>query len=198
MSGPLARIITATTLTALAVGLAGCTSVTTSSSAPSTDGAAAPSVTATGAPTGAPAAEPAGDLASDLRYLIEEEKLAHDVYLTLSSQWGGQIFENIAAAEETHANSVAALLTDYGIDDPRRDAVGSFADPSLQALYDQLVAEGTQSRAAAIDVGITIEETDIADLTERIATAPDDVAIVLERLLSGSQNHLSAFERQRA
>jgi hypothetical protein len=36
----------------------------------------------------------------------EEEKLAHDVYMTLYEKWGQQIFKNIAASEETHTNAV--------------------------------------------------------------------------------------------
>ncbi len=71
-----------------------------------------------------------------------------------------------------------------------------FTDPALQALHDELLARGSQSLADAIAVGVTIEQTDIADLSDAIPTAPGDVAIVLERLLAASQNHLAAFERQ--
>ena len=74
--------------------------------------------------------------------------------------------------------------------------MGVFTDPALQSLYDELIAKGSQSLADAVQVGITIEQTDIADLSKTIATAPADVVIVLERLLAGSQNHLAAFERQ--
>ncbi len=137
-------------------------------------------------------------LADQLRYLIEEEKLAHDVYVTLGDQWGSRIFSNIASAEVRHQRQVEALLPTYGFDDPRIDQVGRFADPDLQALYDRLVAEGSRSQAAAFQVGVTIEETDIADLKAAMSGAPADVTAVLESLLSGSQNHLAAFQRQLA
>jgi hypothetical protein len=144
----------------------------------------------------APAKDSESDTAAQLAYLIEEEKLAHDVYLVLGETWGMKIFTNISASESAHQDAVASLLVAYGIPDPRQDTVGDFTDADLQTLYDSLIAQGTQSRAAAIDVGIAIEETDIADLTDALDTAPSDVAKVLERLLAGSQNHLEAFERQ--
>ena len=150
------------------------------------------------APTGSPipAEIVTSDLEAQLLYLIEEEKLAHDVYTVLGDLWGGNVFVNIAASEISHQDAVATLLVEYDLADPRSDEIGVFTDPDLQSLYDQLVADGSQSRAAAIDVGVLIEQTDIADLTRALDDAADDVAVVLERLLAGSQNHLAAFERQ--
>ncbi|MCL1595492.1 MAG: DUF2202 domain-containing protein, partial [Actinomycetia bacterium] len=54
-----------------------------------------------------------------------------------------------------------------------------------------------ESLSAAMSVGALIEEVDIEDLLSSIdeTTAPD-VALVWERLLSGSQNHLRAFTSQ--
>jgi hypothetical protein len=67
---------------------------------------------------------------------------------------------------------------------------------ATQKLYDDLVAKGSASRAAAIEVGVTIEKTDIADL--KTAIAQTDEAIldrVYGSLLAASQRHLTAFER---
>lgn len=195
-----------TALTIASIALVGCTSSTpppgaTEASAASS-AAAAPSenvetTKATESTADTEAAEPADtSVEAQLAYLIEEEKLAHDVYTVLGDLWGTQIFTNIAASESTHQDAVAALLPVYGVDDPRATATGVFTDPALQELYDTLVARGSTSAADAIQVGITIEETDIADLTTALENAPADVRIVLERLLKGSQNHLSAFERR--
>ena len=118
------------------------------------------------------------------------------MYVTLGDAWDLRIFDQIAASETSHQNAVAGLLEAYQITDPRLDGVGEFSDPALQSLYDTLVAQGLASQAGAIQAGITIEQTDIADLSSRIATAPADVAAVLESLLRGSENHLAAFERQ--
>jgi hypothetical protein len=136
------------------------------------------------------------DIDAQLAYLIEEEKLAHDVYVALGELWGSQIFARISSSESTHEEAVANLLPTYGVDDPRSADPGVFTDTALQALYDDLIAQGSQSLADAVQVGITIEKTDIADLSAAIPNAPEDVASVLERLLTASQNHLAAFERQ--
>jgi hypothetical protein len=136
------------------------------------------------------------DTTAALLFLIEEEKLAHDVYVTLSDLWGANVFANIASSEATHQNLVEPLLEDRDIADPRSTEIGVFTDPELQALYDELVALGSQSLDAAIQAGITIEEKDIADLSESIAAEDEvDVVSVLERLLAGSENHLRSFER---
>jgi hypothetical protein len=48
-------------------------------------------------------------------------------------------------------------------------------------------------------VGVIIEETDIDDLNEAIATSQhNDIKTVYSNLLQGSLNHLDAFESQLA
>lgn len=133
--------------------------------------------------------------AAALQFMREEEKLAHDVYVTLYAEWGLRLFTNIAASEQTHTQAVATLLDRYAIADPvTGNSVGEFTNPELQALYDQLVAQGNQSVAAALKVGAAIEEIDILDLEERLADT-DNAAIerVYNSLLAGSKNHLQAF-----
>ena len=144
-----------------------------------------------------------GQLASEgttvelLTYLIEEEKLAHDVYTVMYDLYGAKVFGNILQSESTHQDQVLGLLDAYGVEDPRSEELGVFNDPDLQALYDQLIAMGSQSAQDAYQVGVLIEEKDIADITDQLATASDqDVVDVLERLRSGSENHLRAFNRQ--
>ena len=125
----------------------------------------------------------------------EEEKLARDVYQALSEMWDLPIFANIADSEQTHTDAVGDLLYRYGIRDPMADDVpGVFEDPTIQALYDDLVDQGSQSLVDALIVGATIEDMDIVDLKLRrtgIATI-DDVYANLEK---GSRNHLRAFIR---
>ncbi len=142
---------------------------------------------------------PAGQLTQEeidgLLYMVEEEKLAHDVYVTLYEKWGLNIFQNIAKAETTHVNAVRALLQKYNITDPTlNEPVGVFTNPDIQALYDQLVAEGSKSKIDALKVGALIEETDIVDLQERIdQTNRLDMIATYENLMKGSRNHLRAF-----
>ena len=81
-----------------------------------------------------------------LLYMREEEKLARDVYLTLYEKWEMPIFQNIANSESTHMEAIETLIDRYNLEDPAagKDA-GVFTDQTLQGLYDQLVAEGSQS-----------------------------------------------------
>ncbi len=130
-----------------------------------------------------------------LLYMREEEKLARDVYLTLYERWGTPVFNNIARSEQTHTDTVKELLDRYGLPDPAEGQdVGQFSNPDLQALYDQLVAQGSQSEIDALKVGAAIEEIDILDLEERLAqTDKEDIRLVYENLMAGSRNHLRAF-----
>jgi hypothetical protein len=132
-----------------------------------------------------------------LLYLIEEEKLAHDVYTVLGETWGGNTFTNILASETTHQDQVLSLLNTYGLTDPRSNEIGVFTNPVLQALYDQLIAQGMTSQTEAYKVGVLIEETDITDLTTAISTTSDPVIIsTLEKLRSASESHLAAFSKK--
>lgn len=130
-----------------------------------------------------------------LIYMREEEKLAHDVYLTLYQQWGLAIFNNIAKSEERHESQMENLLNRYQIADPvGNNPIGVFVNPDLQKLYHDLVAQGRQSLTEALKVGVLIEETDIADLQQRVTqTDQTDIQRVYQKLLSGSNHHLSAF-----
>jgi hypothetical protein len=165
--------------------------------------------------TGAGAAGPAADVltapaislvaaddisdaeAEGLQFMREEEKLAHDVYVTLYEKWDLPLFNNIAAAEQKHTGAVVYLLDRYDLADPAAGkALGKFTDPELQLLYGQLIAEGSKSVADALKVGAAIEEIDITDLQERLAdTDSADVEQVYKNLMAGSENHLRAFAR---
>ena len=134
--------------------------------------------------------------ADGLVFMREEEKLAHDVYVTLGNLWGSNVFANISQAEETHVAAVGALLTRYGIKVPMVNSeVGVFTNPVFTALYSDLVATGSQSLIDALTVGALIEDLDIMDL-QRLASTSPDIAIVYDALELGSRNHMRAFYRQ--
>lgn len=129
-----------------------------------------------------------------LLLMREEEKLARDVYLTLFEMWGLPVLENISNSEQTHTEAVLSLLERYGVSDPALSAVGEFNNQDLQALYDQLVEQGSLSIQEALMVGAAIEEIDILDLEELLAQTDNaDIQLVYENLLAGSQNHLRSF-----
>jgi hypothetical protein len=131
-----------------------------------------------------------------LTYMREEEKVARDVYLSMSDMWKLRIFDNIAASEQTHMDTIKILLDKYNIPDPATGhETGEFTNPDLQKLYDDLIQQGSTSKVEALKVGVIIEETDIDDLDTGITTTrQNDIRTVYNSLLKGSLNHLNAFE----
>ncbi|MFM8449215.1 MAG: DUF2202 domain-containing protein [Haliscomenobacter sp.] len=132
---------------------------------------------------------------NQLLHMREEEKLALNVYQVLAQKWGLALFSNIAQSEQTHTETVACLLDKYGLEDPAANTVaGVFLNAELQKLYDALVAEGSTSLLAALKVGATIEDLDIADLHAASAQADNrDILAVYAELTKGSRNHMRSF-----
>jgi hypothetical protein len=128
----------------------------------------------------------------------EEEQLAHDVYVALGDMWDLRIFDNISSAETAHVDAVSGLLDLHGLDDPAAgNDTGTFTDPALQRLYDQLVEDGSRSLEEALEVGAFIEELDLVDLAARsAATGTPEISRVYANLERGSRNHLRAFVSQ--
>lgn len=130
-----------------------------------------------------------------LIYMRMEEKLAHDVYLTLGKTYKQKMFVNIPRSEQRHMDAIKTLLDKYEIPDPvTNDENGSFSNADFKKLYDDLVKKGQTSFKDAMLVGKEIEEMDIKDLVERIENTDNpDIKAVYENLKRGSENHLRAF-----
>lgn len=144
------------------------------------------------------ASQSPGDLTeTQLLYLIEEEKLAHDVYTVMYQKYGARVFGNILESESTHQSRVLTLLQARSIADPRSTKIGVFKNQELQALYNQLIEQGNKNETEGFKVGVIIEEKDIKDISTQLATTTEqDVIDALESLRKGSENHLRAFNRQ--
>jgi len=136
--------------------------------------------------------------AQQLQYLIEEEKLARDVYTTLyATRWISK-FNNILNAEENHQAKVAKILSTYGIANPTDgNNIWVFTDPALQELYESLIAQWKKSASDALNVWVIIEKKDIADIDAILPmfTWKSDIIQVLEDLRAGSYRHLKAFSQ---
>ena len=132
---------------------------------------------------------------TSLAAMAEEEKLAHDLYVTFAAKYGTTSFSRISNAETRHLTEVRTLLKRYAITDPTAGkAVGTFATESTQQLYNKLVAQGTASVDGAYAAARTVEQTDIADLNKaKTGVSAPDVLAVYTHLLAGSQRHLVAF-----
>lgn len=134
--------------------------------------------------------------AASLRFMIEEEKLAGDLYEAFAGQTGLIVFDRIADSEDRHFDALVRQAERAGIDvgDLLALPAGEFADAELQAMYDELLASGSVSAEAALAVGQAVESADIADLTDTMAKMESVVLIgVYGHLLAGSERHLEAF-----
>lgn len=158
-----------------------------------------------------------------LIFMREEEKLARDVYLTLSEMYpSAAIFATIGEdSEQTHTDTVRDMLAKYGIPDPNPDAnnlpasIGVFTGADygwyFTDKFNALVGRGSQNLLEALYVGAFIEELDMLDIVgcpkiivetdngidagECGLTYTDEAAlqIMYTHLLEGSKDHLRAY-----
>lgn len=135
-------------------------------------------------------------------YMIEEEKMARDVYDAFEAKWGATIFNHISEAEGRHYERMLALARSIGVKVPdaiEKNDAGRFMNEELQAMYDAFITSGNQSLAAALQVGGVLEETNYRDLSAGIeATGNEEVRATFTQLLNASANHLRAFNRNLA
>lgn len=135
----------------------------------------------------------------DILFMLEEEKLARDVYRAFAEQYDRPVFNNISKSEQWHMELMKELAEDKGLEIPSTvtfDETGIFQNRDLQKMYDELVRTGSASLEAALRVGAKIEEIDIRDL-ESAMKRTDDAASqsVYQRLRNASENHLRAYMR---
>ena len=153
-------------------------------------------ITGVGTPTFAKAASLTPDEEAALIFQREEEKLAHDVYLTMYEKWGATIFSNILASEQRHMDTMLKMLNKYGVEDPAAGkGTGEFSNAEIKKSYDDLIAQGNISLIDALQVGVEIEKIDISDILDVLAgTQKRDLTTAYTNLLDGSYNHLQAFQ----
>jgi hypothetical protein len=130
-----------------------------------------------------------------LMHMREEEKLAWDMYQVMDSLWQDRIFQRISLSEQRHMNAMEVLLDRYALEDPVTDKdIGKFSSTEMQSLYRDLAAMGQQSHMDALKVGAMIEDLDLYDLENALEwTDNEDIKLVYENLMRGSQNHMRAF-----
>jgi hypothetical protein len=138
------------------------------------------------------------ELAHDLQFSREEERMARDLFAVLADHYdGAKPFANVTLSEEKHFAAIGDLLVRYGVADPSEGLPpGTYADTTVQGLYDLWFEQGMTSLDAAYDVGVALEKQDIHDLEAVLedATQPD-VVKVYTNLLEASHDHLDAYEQ---
>lgn len=138
------------------------------------------------------------DATAGLLYMIEEEKLARDLYDAFFEQNGNLVFDRISNSEQRHLDSLLQVAEQAGIDiSALSTTAGLFANTELQSLYDSLLATGDDSLEAALQAAIAVEQADIADLASYGADPELGIlGIVYARLEQASEHHLAAFSLQ--
>ncbi len=130
-----------------------------------------------------------------LLFQIDEERMAHDLYVAFGEAWDLRPFRNIAAAETRHAAALKALAERAGVTVPAATP-GTYATAEVQARYDALLAQGQISAMEALQASAFVEEQDIVDLRALAATTDSpDLESVVAALETGSTHHLNAFVR---
>ena len=130
-----------------------------------------------------------------LLFMLEEEKMAYDVYSLMDEKWGTMQFNHIKDSELMHMDAVKAILDGNNVQYSLLSA-GKFKDQNLQKLYNSLIAQGNISEVEALKAGAKIEDVDIYDLIRlKKQTQNAEIIRVYNFLECGSRNHLRAFTR---
>lgn len=111
-----------------------------------------------------------------LLFMLEEEKMARDVYEKLYAKWEINQFYNIKQSEQTHMDRVETLLKRYNLPYSILER-GKFQNVELQKMYNDLIAKGLQSPQMALQAGAAIEDVDIYDL-QRLRKETKNMGII--------------------
>jgi len=145
------------------------------------------------------------ELAYTIEYMVNEEKLAYDVYTDLynyhlsNSNIALTQFQNVAQYSETnHIGMVEDLAIKYDLETASHLENGVFNVSEIQEMYDALYGNGLASPVDAYQSGCMVEVTDIYDLNEDIIIAQEsdaqDAVAVFTMLRDASYNHYWAFD----
>lgn len=128
-----------------------------------------------------------------LRFQIDEERMARELYTAFAEKWGLQPFKMIPQSEARHEGVLRQLAVRAGVTAPTAVA-GKFDSQEVQLRYDALLALGLESADSALRAAAFVEEQDIADVdTLLAATDSPDLKAAANSLRQGSTNHLRAY-----
>jgi len=147
-----------------------------------------------------------------LSFMWHEEKLAYDIYTELYKLYPANQLKNIANnGEIKHIGFVQDLvkkydlnitnLKDYTVNYSQSElealAVGKFAVPELQTLYDTLYEKGSKSMQASLEVGCMVEVVDVNDLNKHITDSNGltDLVDTFTILRNDSYKHYWSFDK---
>ena len=94
-----------------------------------------------------------------LMFMVEEEKLAHDVYVKMFELHELKIFDLISQSETRHVQAVSKLIAKTGLDNPIiGNAEGEFENEELQRSLNhrECIAHGLSSRVPNVGLNILV------------------------------------------
>ena len=131
--------------------------------------------------------------------MLEDEKLARDVYLAMDGKWNSTICSHISNSEQRHFDEMKSLAKQFSLTIPSpisNEERGKFQDEKLQQAYDEMVEIGNMSLENALRIGVNVEELDIQDLTEAMEqTKYEDILRVYAQLKQASEKYLQSFTK---
>ncbi|MEV4702887.1 DUF2202 domain-containing protein [Actinoplanes sp. NPDC049316] len=117
--------------------------------------------------------------------LAQRTKLGHDLLAAFADRYAA--FPRTAPAQTRELTALRELLDRHGLADPSAGlGAGVFADPGVQARYDQCLAEGRTGRAAALAV-VRRAAAEVVRMLEDVLpglAAPDVRQVCLHILLA--------------
>lgn len=125
-----------------------------------------------------------------VEHMIEEERLAVELYQLLSENWDQPIFARILEEEKIHLVRVRRLGKKYQVEESTME-YGMFLDQTLQNLFNGFRIRANASEKEALLAAAEFEERDIVDLQKYFKTTNNaDLIITYEFLLEGAKDHL--------
>ncbi|HIP34154.1 MAG TPA: DUF2202 domain-containing protein [Bacteroidia bacterium] len=132
-------------------------------------------------------------------HMREEEKMARDIYRTLSKTTDSKVFVNIPISENKHMDVFHQLIDRYDLADPVIDEanIGTFTDPEFTKLFNTLVEKGKLSDKDAYEAGLMVEDLNMYNLLKYSSeTEKADLKLAYDTLFKQSRHHMAAFNRQ--
>ena len=132
-------------------------------------------------------------------YLIEQEKLAHDLYRVLDTMWVTDVFNRVSNEELQHMAKLSAVACEFMIDVPvhfNEYPEGQFVDGRLRRLYTDLLLSANFSLEEAYLACANLEERKILDLKAALKQPNFDIeTLTYKALLIGAEDNLKLFIR---
>ncbi|MDH3650920.1 MAG: DUF2202 domain-containing protein [Saprospiraceae bacterium] len=131
-----------------------------------------------------------------VKHMVEEERLAFEIYQFASSKWDQPIFQTICTDEKFHLYKIKALAKKYAVESGE-EVPGTYDNQGLQDMFTRYQSKAVVSEKDALLAVADFEERDIVDLQKYFKTTDNaDLIVAYEYLLEGAKKHLRMIYQQ--